>query len=59
MQSIVSPGRYSTPGESDAGEGAVVQHLPDASWAGAASERPGAGEGWAAAIIQSGATLTC
>lgn len=59
MQSIVSPMRRSIPGDSDAGKGAVVQHPPDASRAGAASERPGAGEGWAAVIIQSGATLTC
>lgn len=59
MQRIVSLARRSTPGDSDAVQGVVVQHPPGTSRAGAASKRPGAGEGWVAAIIQSGATLTC
>lgn len=39
IQSIAVPRRCSTPGDSDAGKGAVVQQLPDVSWAGAASKR--------------------
>lgn len=56
MQRIVSLLGRSSLGDE---RGAVVQHPPGTSRAGAARESPAAGEGWAAAIIQSGATLTC